>query len=197
VTNVNNDPYKQQIEQSTKELRTALEGGITKRKGPVLRNDPRRFPRLTYDVMRKISEYNWQIDEEFMQALLEETIKEDDRVILSPKFKKLFPGLQKLEVPIRDEYDENRNDEVIIGSGEYESIVKRFKMFGVDPSIFMFHENISGLSSDHRTGSMIYINKNGRVHIYFEGTSTSYVVIQVSRLEDGPRSKKILGSFWH
>jgi hypothetical protein len=53
--------------------------------------------------MRKISEYNWQIDEQFLKALLEETKEEDDRVILSPKLKKLFPGLEILELPKSDE----------------------------------------------------------------------------------------------
>ena len=104
MINVNSDPYKEQIEQRTKGLRTALQpqGGITK-KGPILRRDPRQLPRLPYDAMRKISEYSWQIDEQFLKALLEETKQEDDRVILSPNFKKLFPGLQILELLKSDE----------------------------------------------------------------------------------------------
>ena len=71
VTNVNSDPYKEQIEQRTKGLRTAFRGGITKRRGPVLRNDPRKLPPLPYDVMRKIAEHEITIKSLFDFALKE------------------------------------------------------------------------------------------------------------------------------
>ena len=114
-----NDTYRKQIEQRTTGLRTALQpqGGITK-KGPILRKDPRLLPRLPYDAMRKISEYNVDKFDKGVMASLMKKIKVElsdrllargdkvlfpSRVKLPSEFERLIPGIESSDIEITPE----------------------------------------------------------------------------------------------